>query len=179
MSRGKFPRPGCPCRDTRNPCSFCAVAIFVNLGTDLRDQPLQALNTKANLSRHIIMLNQNKAYRCHFNKKKCRYSLISSNFNLGATWWFISTMAYCSISGLVTKKIDSFADTSLVDVCSCVVVSHMMNHCRLNDILCRLFQVLCRLKHIIGLCLPLCCSDRCRHTWIIEALLYSQQAVVQ
>ena len=120
MSRGKFPRPGCPCRDTRNPCSFCAVAIFVNLGTDLRDQPLQALNTKANLSRHIIMLNQNKAYRCHFNKKKCRYSLISSNFNLGATWWFILTMAYCSISGLVTKKINSFADISLVDVCSCV-----------------------------------------------------------
>ena len=51
MSRGKFPRPGCPCRDTRNPCSFCAVAIFVNLGTNLCDQPLQALNTKANLSK--------------------------------------------------------------------------------------------------------------------------------
>ena len=66
-----------------------------------------------------------------------------------------------------TKKMDSFADTSLVDVCSCVVVSHM-NHCRLFDIPCRLFHVLCRLKHIIGLCLPLCCSDRCRHTWIIE-----------
>ena len=160
MSRGKFPR------DTRNPCSFCAVAIFVNLGTDLHDQPLQALDTKANLSRHIIILNQNKAYRCHFNKKKCRYSLISSNFNLGATWWFISTMAYCSTSGLVTIKIDSFADTSLVDVCSCVVVSHM-NHCRLFDIPCRLFHVLCRLKHIIGLCLQLCCSDRCRQTWII------------
>ena len=63
MSRGKFPR------DTRNPCGFWAVAIFVNLGTDLHDQPLQALDTKANLSRHIIILNQNKAYRCHFNKK--------------------------------------------------------------------------------------------------------------
>ena len=80
-------------------------------------------------------------------------------------------MAYCSTSGLVTIKIDSFADTSLVDVCSCVVVSHMMNHCRLNDILCRLFQVLCRLKHIIGLYLQLCCSDRCRQTWIIAGSL--------
>ena len=79
-------------------------------------------------------------------------------------------MAYCSISGLVTKKINSFADTSLVDVCSCVVVSHM-NHCRLDDILCRLFQVLCRLKHIIGLSLQLFCSDRCRQTWIIAGSL--------
>ena len=60
------------------------------------------------------------------------------------------------------------SNTSLVDVCSCVVVSHMMNHCRLNDILCRLFQVLCRLKHIIGLCLQLFSSDRCRQTCIIE-----------
>ena len=108
MSRGKFPR------DTRNPCSFCAVAIFVNLGTDLHD--------------------------------------------LFQIWPIVQCL---------DKKIDSFADTSLVDVCSCVVVSHMMNHCRLNDILCRLFQVLCRLKHIIGLCLQLFCSDRCRQTWII------------
>ena len=73
MSRGKFPR------DTRNPCSFCAVAIFVNLGTDLHDQPLQALDTKANLSRHIIILNRNKAYRCHFNKK---VQIFSNKFQL-------------------------------------------------------------------------------------------------
>ena len=61
MSRGKFPR------DTRNPCSFCAVAIFVNLGTDLHD--------------------------------------------LFQIWPIVQCL---------DKKIDSFADISLVDVCSCV-----------------------------------------------------------
>ena len=114
MSRGKFPR------DTRNPCSFCAVAIFVNLGTDLHDQPLQALDTKANLSRHIIILNQNKAYRCHFNKKKCRYSLISSNFNLGATWWFISNMAYCSMSGQKNRFLCRHIIGRCLQLCCCV-----------------------------------------------------------
>ena len=111
MSRGKFPR------DTRNPCSFCAVAIFVNLGTDLHDQPLQALDTKANLSRHIIILNQNKAHRRHFNKK---VQLFSNKFQLQFRGNLMIYFKYGLLFKVWTKKIDSFADISLVDVCSCV-----------------------------------------------------------
>ncbi len=79
-------------------------------------------------------------------------------------------MGYCSMSVLVTKKINSFADTSLVDVCSCVVVSHM-NHCRLFDIPCRLIHVLADSnKSLVYVChcVALICRHRCRHTWIIE-----------
>ena len=57
-------------------------------------------------------------------------------------------MGYCSISVLVTKGIDSFADTSLVDVCSCVVVIDAVTPGSLQALLYSLQAVPCSLFYV-------------------------------